>query len=366
MEELPQSHKDTSPLALQSYLGRVKNRVETVGVELEGVWRRDISRPIERDGSLFGGKNYIEDPKTGGQLRVGEIGLGPLHPAGVPAVMHQEYPILVNNTCGMHVHMGFRSLRHYQLLMVPEFPATVIAYLREWAEREQLPISHPIWERLSGKSEYCTFDFWPDAQTRKKEKSYRRDPGHRYTAIHYCGRFNTIECRVLPMFKTPTLGARAVLALVDIVNACLFVLGREREPSMETAVTIEFEISQPTEVRHVVAKTSIPKQKRRWFAPSRAPKRKIREIQVPIEHRPVQDRIEPYRIERRNTTGRPEQFPPPPPMNEEEAERWREIRRRLEQANSHIARNVPQPVYGASASTRWTTVTYNSTTDNNE
>lgn len=225
--------KNVKALEIEHLLGNVKNRVALAGVELEGGWKElpaGISQ-LEHDGSVF---NKKIPP---GVAAIGELPIGPVVPAALPTLMRRYYPHKINITCGMHVHVSFETLFHYGLLMVPEFQETVFKYLTLWAKEQTdgkgnplFKDNHYIWERLAGDYKYCKKEFWPDAQVATKRKGFNMDvAGHRYTAIHYCGRQNTIECRILPMMNTPQHGISAVMRFIDITNACLHVLGKDRD-----------------------------------------------------------------------------------------------------------------------------------------
>lgn len=210
-------------LPIGPHLGKVKNRVALVGVELEGAWSElpPGVQEVVHDGSVFGGRM----PPNARYL--GELPIGPALPAGIPELIRINHPQKVNATCGMHVHMSFDTLRWYQLLMTPDYQATILHFLKEWAVENKFRETHCIWERLAGKSRYCQDEFWPDQQATRKQKDHNMDrPGHRYTVIHYCGRQTTIECRVLPMMNSPVKANSAVTRVIDITNACLYLLGK--------------------------------------------------------------------------------------------------------------------------------------------
>ena len=216
--------ENVKPLDLDPYLGKVKNRVTLAGVELEGGW---ITLPpgvaaLEHDGSVFNGRI------PAGAKHIGELPIGPVMPAGIAELLKVNYPQKINHTCGMHVHMSFDTLWHYHLLMVPEYPVTMLHYLRKWATAAGLKETHPIWARLNNESRYCKNEFWPDRQASNKRKDHNMEvPGHRYTHVHYCGRQNTIEIRTLPMMEKFKSAVNAVHQVIQITNGCLYVLGKK-------------------------------------------------------------------------------------------------------------------------------------------
>jgi hypothetical protein len=215
---------DVKPLDIDKYLGKVKNRVALVGVELEGGWTGlpQGVMALEHDGSVFNGRI------PAGVRYIGELPIGPALPAGIGELMRINHPQKVNHTCGMHVHMSFDTLWYYHLLMVPEYQETILHYITKWATEQKFKENHCIWSRLRGESNFCKKEFWPDIQASTKRKNHGMNaPGHRYTHVHYCGRQNTIEIRTLPMMDKVKLATNAVHHIIDITNACLYVLGQK-------------------------------------------------------------------------------------------------------------------------------------------
>lgn len=217
---------NVKPLDIDPWIGKVKNRVALVGVELEGGWLELPPGILElvHDGSVFEGR------PPAGVRHIGELPLGPMVPAAIAESLKIHWPAKMNKTCGMHVHMSFDTLWYYSLLMVPEYQETVCAYLTRWAKDAGLPDNHNIFERLRGESRFCQKKFWPDEQAATQRKNHDQNQhGHRYTIIHYCGRNKTIECRVLPMIPKLALSVKAIHHLLDITNACIYVLGAKQK-----------------------------------------------------------------------------------------------------------------------------------------
>lgn len=231
--------KVVKPLDIDAVLGKAKNRVSMVGVELEGGWTElpPGVPALEPDGSVF----HRKAPT--GAKHIGELPIGPALPAAIGLLMAKNYPHKINATCGLHVHVSFESLFYYALLMVPEYQETVCEYLTRWAKENKLKETHAIWARLRGESEFCRKEFWPDLQASTKRKNFDHAAhGHRYTVIHYCGRYNTIECRVLPMMNTPQLAISAVQRFIEITNACLYVLGKDVKKVGKSIVHAKLEL----------------------------------------------------------------------------------------------------------------------------
>lgn len=222
------SKEIVKPLDLTKYLGRVRNRVDMVGIELEGGWTKfPKGERYDEDMSAFRRPNAqdIAECERLGITKYGELPSSPMYPIEIPKWMAKCYPQHVNHTCGMHIHMSFKSLKHYSRLMTEEYPITVRYYVGLWAKEIGLPKDHCIWERLIGGNEYCKTQFWPDLQIMSRKDHNRQRTGNRYTDINYCFRsHNTIECRLLPMMPDAEKGASGLKLIIDVTNACLAVL----------------------------------------------------------------------------------------------------------------------------------------------
>lgn len=267
-------------LKLEKVLGKARNRVYLVGLELEGGWK-DLPDGVvlQRDGSVqvpthqsvpVTPEAFLErvresairqgfsttrtaamveqervriqhdPPYQSVAIHVGELPSEPLELSKFPTWMRRYYPSHVNESCGLHVHMSFKSALHYQQLMVPEYPATMVAYITKWAKDAAIPKEHPIWKRLNGKNQFCKQEFFADQQVAKMNKNYGHDGvGHRYTVINYCyGLHATLECRVLPMLEDAEVAIKAVQHVIDVTNAFL-VTRAKREEKLKADVVVD-------------------------------------------------------------------------------------------------------------------------------
>lgn len=261
-------------LDLDKVLGRARNFVYRVGIELEGGWKKlPEGVRLAHDGSVA--INPGVEPPTARErerlerqvqsqldqgivtqrqatqmlenairgrapdLQQGELPSEILEVEKFPAWMKAYYPSHVNGTCGLHVHMSFINAVYYQRLMTPKYPATIIAYIAAWAKKENLDPKHPLWDRLAGKSEYCQHRFYADQQATSPKDHNRSRAGHRYTVVNYCHReHGTIEVRLLPMMDASDQGIRAVQAVLDITNAFLHAY-RTKEAFHKEAIVVK-------------------------------------------------------------------------------------------------------------------------------
>ena len=223
--------------ALSSVENRGRCAIYRVGVELEGGWKK-VPQGVQlaHDGSVK--VEAVDKLGTPVKLALGELPSPVLEVTNLETWMNKYYPSHVNDTCGLHVHMSFRTALTYQRLMVGEFPKTVIAEFQKWALDEKLPNTHPIWPRLRGESEFCQHVFYASEQAIKVGKDYdRHRRGHRYSVINYCYSKGTMECRLLPMMDTPEQGIRAVKHLLSITGAFL-VATAKKEPVIAGDFTV--------------------------------------------------------------------------------------------------------------------------------
>lgn len=250
-----------TPKTLGELLGKARNRIRKVGIELEGGWVtlppgtelvRDGSVSIEQEipqdlmNAYRGATTMAAQTKAHKAIsawqeahpapaHIGELPSPPMEPERIKDFLKKFYPSHVNATCGMHVHMSFNTKLTYQRLMVPEYQDAIVEYLTKWAE-VTLPAEHGIFPRLAGTNVFCRKNFWPDQQASAMKKEYNRGAGvNRYTMIHYAhGTHGTIECRVLPMMENPELAYEAISEVLRITNA--FILTQIRKEIAERIV----------------------------------------------------------------------------------------------------------------------------------
>lgn len=251
----------------------VKDRIAFIGVELEGGWTQAPKLGVQRDGSVdFANIKapramthpenlYMMNDKERNAMRaelekwklmnipqyVGEIPSPKLSRKDLDPFMRDNYPQIINDTCGLHVHMSFHFLINYQRLMCPDFTGEMVKGLLGFAEQEKLAKSHPLWARLKKPDHpHCAHTYCGDAQSKSKKKDYHsRGMAHsRYTAINYCfEQHRTVEVRLLSMMEGHEQGIRAVNSVLDITNRFL-AKQRTRESKIVSRVPRSGSVSQ--------------------------------------------------------------------------------------------------------------------------
>jgi hypothetical protein len=219
------------------WMEKAKNRIKAIGIEVEGGWDSPTAaKAIMRDGSVVfpqvNTNRYGEPVAGSGYPRyIGEIASPILTVGEGPEWMKKWYPKYVNETCGLHVHMSFSTMRYYHLLLCPQYTDAMFDQLAKWALDEELPKSHPMWTRLSGTHKHCVKTFRGDEQVKQTRKIWMNTPGAcRYTAINYPQRQHaTVECRLLAMMDTHQQGWRGIQRVLATTNAFLLAVTR-KEP----------------------------------------------------------------------------------------------------------------------------------------
>lgn len=132
----------------------------------------------------------------------------------------QLYPDVVNVACGMHVHMSFLDKSSVTLLTSDEFFAFFRDRFKTWGERHN--VKGEFWKRLNGENQYCR-------KNSKSDWAHGRpgcavtESNERYRQVNFqaYAEHQTVEFRLLPMFRSAALGVAAVEELVSIVESYL-------------------------------------------------------------------------------------------------------------------------------------------------
>ena len=188
----------------------VYNRIHAYGIELEGAWDDEPMGAVH-DGSLEG----MSDCDY-----VGELPSPILYSLDQVAIwVRENFYVKCNETCGMHVHMSFKNLADYALLMddvaVQEY---ILDGLGEWASgNSHISSQHPIYSRLAGDNEMCELNFIPEIQAESDCKGHER-----YNVLNFCYTLHsTLEIRVLPAFDDPYDAIDAIQCLSGLINSWL-------------------------------------------------------------------------------------------------------------------------------------------------
>lgn len=204
------------------------------------------SRPVCRcpreyahDGSVEIEVGRAGDPES--IRHVGEVRLGPVATLGdLHHLLVQHYPNETNRSCGMHVHMSFRSTIDYERLMKKDLTEFVCDGLIKWGQqmerRRGWTLPSQFYERLRGENtRYCARTYQGSLQVGADGR------GSRYTVFNYCyTQHGTLECRVLPMMPDAAIAFAAINKLCSLVLTYLIRHTRNIRPiQVEDTLTLE-------------------------------------------------------------------------------------------------------------------------------
>lgn len=245
-------------------LNGIVDRIRLVGIELEGGWdKAPEGETIIKDGSVkflpqirppslqpFD-PSTVHDLFTTERLPVpaykGEIISRPITIEKIPRWVKHCYPKVVNESCGLHVHMSFYYNANYSRLMIPEFTPWIVGKVLAFAKAEELPRDHPQWDRVKKKNHpHCAHLYLGEAQAKMTRKDYesRGKPHSRYTFVNYCdSQHHTVEVRGLAMMETADQAIRAIMCVVTGTNEFLSKL-RQREKPERVVVSKKSEAQQ--------------------------------------------------------------------------------------------------------------------------
>jgi hypothetical protein len=187
--------------------------IDKVGIELEGGW---VAGHVLPAGARRVGDGSVH--VMGQFAHHGEVVSAPMATmAEVEAYLTAAYPDAHNQSCGMHVHVSFKSTVDYSRLMTLAFWQYFSDRMNAWGQRVRLPASHLFWQRLAGLNTYCQKVFRPDEQAEARVKTSAR-----YAQLNYCFKFHgTIECRLAPVFKQARIAVSFTNELCAIYESFL-------------------------------------------------------------------------------------------------------------------------------------------------
>lgn len=182
-----------------------------VGVEIEGRFFNvdeliseveDEGLDITHDGSIYHSTTLGCEPR--------EIRTKPDLLAGCLRQVAKFYPDEADKSCGLHVHVSFNDTASVSTLTCPEFLTYFVDRWTLWGARMGLPLGSQFFKRLSGDNDFCLKN--------DPHELARPFSGDRYRQLNFTSweKHNTVECRLLPMFREARLALSAITELITI------------------------------------------------------------------------------------------------------------------------------------------------------
>lgn len=222
-----------------------------IGVEIEGCWvdadamrakARALGCSVVSDGSV---STYAHN--TPQEIRsVPESSF-----LAVASQVHALYPDEANRSCGMHVHVSFNPT-DVAFIANGQFFQFFRDRWKSWGERMGIPPESEFWQRLAGDNNYCRLN------TREFTTQESLTNGDRYMQLNFCSltRHRTVECRLLPMFRTEKLALLAIWELLDIYKTWFATMAdsvmTETEVTSENRILVPEAISEEFDLTRVL------------------------------------------------------------------------------------------------------------------
>lgn len=129
--------------------------------------------------------------------------------------LRKNYPTHVNMSCGMHVHVSIPQ-GIYQTFMTPEWEKFLLKELVRWGQAFKIPLWHPFWYRVTGNNTYTRIGITHEIIA---EQVAAKRATNRYYATNFSWtRHQSLETRILPMFKQARTAEHAINAVLRAIN----------------------------------------------------------------------------------------------------------------------------------------------------
>lgn len=228
--------------------------IDKIGLELEGGWATppfkavtDHSVKINHQCGSFERQNchtcgcldHYGYVPVNGKWWQGETNSPALTLDKVAEWLKKNYPDVSNESCGMHIHLSFKSTGHYLKLMDIKFNNYFIDYMDKKAKNSPIG-SSAFWKRFKGENKFASPKFHPEKQVQVTGKGGT----DRYTHLNYCWSMHgTLECRLFPMYSSIEVAGEAIKAFIDCVESYLDTVGDfVIQEEFEETVSVDFPI----------------------------------------------------------------------------------------------------------------------------
>ena len=172
----------------------------------------------------------------------------------MPRWVRQNYPDVINSSCGFHVHVSLKRTVDYSLLMEQEFYSFFLARAKVFGEELYGQDRDLFLHRLSGHNTYCEARFQPDEQVWLSCKDSAR-----YCHLNFCYALRgTLECRLFPMFQKHQTALEAARLLLWSIESYLHKNPQRRFALHEQAPLPELETQTGEHIEDVWTERSQP------------------------------------------------------------------------------------------------------------
>ena len=185
-----------------------------IGVELEGRWRHlnDVTRSARNAGLTACGDGSVHGSFS--DCEPYEIQTKPANLGSTLQQVAEFYPDEADRSCGMHVHVSFQYPTDFSCLSSLEFFEYFKNRWEQWGAANNLSPDSEFYRRLRGRNNFCHINTIAPVQLWNID---------RYHQLNFSAwsEHKTVECRMLPMFRTQQLAISAIKELIDIYETFL-------------------------------------------------------------------------------------------------------------------------------------------------
>ena len=130
----------------------------------------------------------------------------------------ENYPDEHDSSCGMHMHISFKSKRAYMTLISSHFKDELMDFYYNWLDQNKINENSRAYQRLKGNT-YCENTFRKeDVETQLYARD--KDSSVRYRVLNYCfSLHNTIELRFLNIFDKKEISLKCVKAIIKFIDS---------------------------------------------------------------------------------------------------------------------------------------------------
>lgn len=200
-------------------------RIHKVGLELEGGWTEAF--PEEDPTEIIADHSvHLE-----GYTHTGEVASPPLSLEEALKWCEEHYPVGMDATCGIHIHLSTKSDEDYaKVASSPHFYMRFLQWGKTFIEgmEDTDGDRNLFYSRLSGKNRFCALKFIPEKQLRliRKGTGNTIENNPRYAMLNFCKSIHgTFENRTFPTFYKKENALKAIEGYVKMVDD--FLIGRE-------------------------------------------------------------------------------------------------------------------------------------------
>ena len=132
--------------------------------------------------------------------------------------LQDNYPNEHDSSCGMHLHVSFKSKKAYMTLINSKFKDELIDFYYNWLNENKINQDSRAYQRLKNNT-YCENSYRKE-DVEGQLYALDKDSSVRYRVLNYCfSLHNTIELRFLNIFDKKEISSKCVKAIIKFIDS---------------------------------------------------------------------------------------------------------------------------------------------------